>query len=407
MWLIKMAWKSLWRNRSRTFITTAAIFFAVILSVMASSLKEGIFKNLVKNVVSFYTGYIQVHKKGYQDEQILDNSFVADEKMETKILSQSNITNLTPRLESFALASSEDFTKGCMVVGIDPAKEDRITSLKNKLINGNYLQKDDKAALLAQGLAERLKLKVQDTIVLIGQGYHGSTAAGKYRVKGILRFGSPQLNDKMLFMSLPSAQEFFSAEGMLTSYVLSIKNETALSPTAEAIHSSAGKDYEVMTWGELMPDIKQHIETDSNNMKVVQGILYLLICFGIFSTLLMMMVERKFEMGMLVAIGMKKSKLGILLIAESVITVLTGCMAGIIASIPIVFYLNRNPIRIGGDTAKAYERFGFEAVFPTSMDASNFIYQGIAVLIIGLVLSLYPLYKVARLNPVNAMKKLN
>ncbi len=407
MWLIKMAWRSLWRNRSRTLITIAAIFFAVILSVIASALKEGIFNNLVKNVVSFYTGYIQVHKKGYQDEQILDNSFQADRKTETKILSQTNITDFTPRLESFALASSEDLTKGCMVVGIAPFKEDKITSLKNKLVNGNYLQENDKGVLIAQGLAERLKLNIQDTIVLIGQGYHGSTAAGKYHVTGILKFGSPQLNDKVLFMSLSTAQDFFSANGMLTSYILSIKDETTPDKTAKEINTSVGGDYEVMTWGELMPDIKQHIESDSNSMKVVQGILYVLICFGIFSTLLMMMVERKFEMGMLVAIGMKKSKLGILLIAESVMTVLTGCIAGIIASIPIVFYLNRNPIRLGGDTAEAYERFGFEAVFPTSMDSSIFIYQGITVLIIGLVLSLYPLYKVARLNPVKAMKKLN
>ena len=160
-----------------------------------------------------------------------------------------------------------------------------------------------------------------------------------------------------------------------------------------------------MTWGELMPDIKQHIRADSNNMRVVQWVLYLLICFGIFSTLLMMTAERKFEMGMLVAIGMKKINLMFLLLTESIVTVLVGCFTGIMVSIPLIFYLNRNPIRIGGETAKAYERFGFEAVFPTSTAASNFIYQGIIVLTIGLVLSLYPIYKVIRLNPVAAMKK--
>ncbi|HEX6846436.1 MAG TPA: ABC transporter permease, partial [Chitinophagaceae bacterium] len=120
MWLIKMAWKNLWRNKSRTLITIAAIFFAVILSVTASSLKSGIFDNLVKNVVSFYSGYIQVHKKGYQDEQLLDNSFPASAELETKILSQKNISAITPRLESFALASSENTTKGCMITGISP-----------------------------------------------------------------------------------------------------------------------------------------------------------------------------------------------------------------------------------------------------------------------------------------------
>jgi len=405
MWLIKLAWRNLWRNRGRTSITIAAIFFAVILSVTASSLKTGIFDNLVKNVVSFYTGYIQVHKKGYQDEQILDNSFIASSSTEQKILSQKNIEGIAPRLESFALASSGNITKGCMIVGIVPLKEDKITFLQNKLIDGNYLSENEHAVLLGKGFAERLKLHVHDTIVLIGQGYHGSTAAGKYPVKGILRFGSPQLNDKILFLPLSAAQDFFDAGGLITSYILSIRDEKSIDLTTANIQSKIGSDYEVMSWGELMPDIRQHIRTDSNNMKVVQGVLYLLICFGIFSTLLMLMVERRFEMGMLVAIGMKKGKLMILLFIESILTVLAGCVGGIMVSIPLVFYLNKNPIRIGGETAKAYERFGFEAVFPTSTDASIFIYQGIVVLIIGILLSSYPLYKVIRLNPVTAMKK--
>ena len=405
MWLIKLAWKNLWRNKSRTVITIAAIFFAVILSVTATSLKTGIFDNLVKNVVGFYTGYIQVHKKGYHDEQVLENSFPASVLTENQILERENISALTPRLESFALASSQDITKGCMIAGISPDAENRITSLKNKLVKGEYLSSNENSALLSQGLAQRLKLNVGDTVILIGQGYHGSTAAGKYPVKGILKFGSPQLNDKILFMPLKTAQDFFSADKMLTSYILSIENVDDLEQDATNINTVLGSEYEVMTWEELMPDIKQHIRADSNNMRVVQWVLYLLICFGIFSTLLMMTAERKFEMGMLVAIGMKKINLMFLLLTESIVTVLVGCFTGIMVSIPLIFYLNRNPIRIGGETAKAYERFGFEAVFPTSTAASNFIYQGVIVLIIGLVLSLYPIYKVIRLNPVAAMKK--
>lgn len=110
----------MWRNRTRTGITMAAIFFAVILSVIASSLKDGIFDNLVKNVVSFYTGYVQVHKQGYWDEQILDNSFASSAATEQKILQDKNITAVTPRLESFALVSSEEITRGALVVGIAP-----------------------------------------------------------------------------------------------------------------------------------------------------------------------------------------------------------------------------------------------------------------------------------------------
>jgi ABC-type lipoprotein release transport system permease subunit len=405
MWLIKLAWKNMWRNRYRTIITMAAIFFAVILSVIASSLKEGIFENLVKNVVSFYSGYAQVHKQGYWDEQILDNSFESTKATEQKILANKNVAGITARLESFALVSSGDVTKGSLVVGIDPEKENQVTLLKNKVIQGSYLNADDTAVLLAQGLAERLKFKVADTVILIGQGYHGATAAGKYIIKGIVKFGSPDLNDKALFMPMKTAQDFYSASGMITSYVLSLHNTKNLDTTVSMVRSSLGNTFEVMAWGDMMPDIKQHIASDTNNMRYVQGILYMLICFGIFGTLLMMMVERKFEMGMLVAIGMKKIKLVVLLLFESVLTVVAGCIIGILLSIPMVYYLNRHPLRMGGDTAKAYERFGFEAIFPTSTDTAIFINQGLIVIAIGLIISLYPMFKVIRLDPVGAMKK--
>lgn len=108
---------------------------------------------------------------------------------------------------------------------------------------------------------------------------------------------------------------------------------------------------------------------------------------------------------MLVAIGMRKSNLALLLLTESIMTVLAGCLLGMLASMPVVLYLQKHPIRITGNAAKAYERFGFEAIFPTSTDSSHFINQGLMVLLIGLVLSLYPVFKVLRLNPVISMKK--
>ena len=110
-------------------------------------------------------------------------------------------------------------------------------------------------------------------------------------------------------------------------------------------------------------------------------------------------------MGMLVAIGMKKLRLSLLFVIESVLTVMVGCLAGLLASIPLVYYLNRHPIRLGGETAKAYERFGFEAIFPASTGSSIFLSQVLVVFFIGLMLSCYPVLKVALLKPVTAMKK--
>jgi ABC-type lipoprotein release transport system permease subunit len=405
MWLLQLAWKNLWRNRSRTAITIAAIFFAVLLSVLTSSLKTGIFDNLINNVVSFYSGYIQVHKKGYWEDQLLDNSFTHSNSNSNTIRANSNITKIAPRLESFALASAGEITKGCLVVGVMPDAENAITNLAEKLVQGAYLQANDKGILISEGLLKRTKLALHDTLVLIGQGYHGTTAAGKYPIKGVVKFGSPDLNDKLIYMPLALAQDMYGAKDMITSYALALNDVNDLTLTANTLKSQLGDEYEVMTWGEMMPDIKQHIGNDTQNMLVVQAVLYLLISFGIFGTLLMMMAERRFELGMLIAIGMKKSKLAALLLFESVLTVLLGCILGIAASIPVVFYFNKWPIQISGNMATAYERFGFEAIFPTSVDPANFISQGITVLVIGLALSFYPIYVVWKLNPVEAMRK--
>jgi ABC-type lipoprotein release transport system permease subunit len=291
------------------------------------------------------------------------------------------------------------------VIGIDPDQEDKITALRQKVVEGRYLTSDDTGVLLAEGLASRLNLRLHDTLVVIGQGYHGAIAAGKYSINGIVKFGLAELNNQSLYLSLRSAQELYSADGLITSLVLALDNPNKMDATAKAVQSSIGNHYETMTWEEMMPDVEQHIRTDNGSMYIIQGILYMLICFGIFGTLVVMMAERKYEMGMLVALGMKKIKLMQLLLMESVFTVLSGCTLGILTSIPLVFYLYKYPIRFTGELGDVYVKFGFEPIFPASMDADVFITQGLIVLALGMILSIYPLLKVIRLNPVTAMKK--
>ncbi|MFN9710677.1 MAG: ABC transporter permease, partial [Bacteroidota bacterium] len=164
LWIIKIAWKNIWRNPSRTFISMASVFFAVVLSTLSGSLKEGIFNNLVNNVVSFYSGYIQIHGKGYWDEQSLDKSFEEEASIPKILRHERNITAFTPRLASFALVASEKTTKGCLVVGIDPDSEQETTQIQNKLVEGQYLNKDDEAVMCTAGLAKRLSLQTGDTI---------------------------------------------------------------------------------------------------------------------------------------------------------------------------------------------------------------------------------------------------
>lgn len=403
---LKLAWRNIWRNKRRTLITAASIFFAVILAIATRSAQTGSYENMIRNVVSFFTGYVQIHKTGYWEEQTLDNGFINDEELEQVLSSNKNIVEFVPRLESFALASSGENTKGTMVVGITPEKEKLVTNLDEKIVEGNYLSgNDEDAVLIAEGLAKALELGLNDTLVLMGQGYHGVTAAGKFPIRGIIRFGSPELNAGLVYLPIQKAQWMYSAENMLTSIVLMVNNPSAVEKISKELSNSLDKEeYEVMNWKEMLPELVQMIESDSAGGVIMIFVLYMVIGFGIFGTLLMMVNERMHEFGILVAIGMKNIKLSFIVLLETIMISFIGVFAGMLGAIPIVAYFYNNPIRFTGEFAKMSEQYGMEAIMPFSADPANFTDQAWAVLVMALLLALYPFYSILRLKAMEALR---
>ena len=402
--LLKLAWRNIWRNKRRTLITAGSIVFAVFLAILLNSLKEGVLIKMQENVVSFYTGAIQVHQNGYWDEQSLDNSMEHDDSLLLQLKNHPDINGIITRLESFALAASNKYTKGCLVVGVEPENEPSITSLDEKVVAGSYITTDGEGVLLSEGLADYLKLGVGDTLVLIGQGYHGVNAAGKFNIKGILHFASPDLNKSMVYMPIKLAQQLFDAENRITALVLDIDNVNDADRLETELALTLSDTYEVMGWKTLMPELNQVLEGERAENVIFLFVLYMLIAFGIFGTVLMMTMERQYEFGVLVAIGMRRLKLSSVVIIENIIISFLGALVGTLLSIPAVAYFYNFPIRVSGDLEEAYKSFGFEPIFYFSIEPVIFYSQTVVVLCVALVLSIYPLLKITRLEPVSAMR---
>ena len=402
--IIKLIWRNLWRNRRRTLITMASITFSVLFAIVMQSFQKGVFDNLIKNVVGYYSGYIQIHRAGYWEEQVLDNSFALNDTLVNQLNKNSSITGIVPRLETFLLASQGNTTKGCMLVGTDANKENQLTHLRNKISKGEYFNNQEEVVLIAEGLANRLNVDVQDTLVLFGQGFQGSMAAGKYPIKGLVHLASPAMNDAFVYLPLPAAQYFLSAENRLTSISLGIGSPDEMESVLKKLKTTIDKRYEVLSWPQMMPDIDHHIKLDGVSFYIFTGVLYLIIGFGFFGTILMMAAERKREFGMLIAIGMKKSWLGFILLGETIFITLSGVFIGIALSLPLVIRLQKNPIQVSGEFAKAYEKFGFEPIFPTALNAGIFLTQSLIVLCIAFIIGLYPIWYVRSLDAVKAMK---
>jgi ABC-type antimicrobial peptide transport system permease subunit len=162
--------------------------------------------------------------------------------------------------------------------------------------------------------------------------------------------------------------------------------------------------YEVKSWEEIMPELVQQIESDNASGWIMLAILYIIIAFGVFGTVMMMIVERRREFGVMIAVGMHKFKLAIIVALEMLFIGLLGLITGIVGSMPVILYLHHNPIQLTGEIATTMEDFGIEPIMPLAWEADYFINQFIIVAIIVLVAIIYPVFSITRLKAVNAMR---
>ncbi|GAB1444633.1 MAG: ABC transporter permease [Cyclobacteriaceae bacterium] len=400
-----LAWRNIWRNKRRSLITILSITFAVLLACVMRSMQLGSYHRMIENSVRFYTGYIQIHKEGYWKDKVIDNSFSYDPEKLSEVNQLKGVQTFVPRLESFALSSFKSQTKGALVMGIDPEREDDLTRVKNKLVEGEYLKSEDEGILLSQGLATYLKAGVGDTLVLLGQGYHGANAAGLFPVKGIVKFAMPVQNNQLVYMSLKKAQWFYAADQLITSVALVIDDpDDAPRITSEITKIFSKESYEVMDWKELVPDLVQSIELDNISGRIMLWILYLVIGFGMFGTYLMMTAERQYEFGVMISVGMKRLQLQTIVLLEITLMTSIGVLTGIMLSLPVLTYFYFNPIYFGAEAAKAIEKFGIEAVYAFSLDPVIFTNQAYAIFIMAIVLAGYPIWSIHKMKPVESMR---
>ncbi|MBN3034311.1 MAG: FtsX-like permease family protein, partial [Bacteroidales bacterium] len=259
-------------------------------------------------------------------------------------------------------------------------------------------------AIVAEDLARYLRIGVGDTLVLISQGYHGVTAAGLFRISGIISHPSPELNRVLVYLDISAGREFFSTGERSTSLIVMIDDNDRLEEVRKQLEEMLGPEFEVMTWKEIEPILIQQIESDRASGRIMKAILYVLIAFGILGTIMMMMAERRKEMGVLIAVGMQRHRLSLVLLAETFLIGLIGVAAGILASIPINYYFFMNPIPLTGQAAEMALDMGFDPVMKFSTAPFVYLNQAVTVFILTVLISVYPLVTVMKLRVMSALR---
>ena len=403
--IIKIAWRNIWRNKRRTLITVASIMFALFFAIIMRGFQKGSYAKMKENAVESYSGYLQVQNKEYWDDKNINNTMTFNSDLVNELEADERIKVIIPRLESFALASSGESTKGVAVMGIDPDKEDKMTQVKSYLQDGSFIKSQDKSIMLAEGLALFLGIGVNDTLVLFSSGYHGATAAGLYPVKGILKLPTPEMNRSTVYLPILEAQNLFSADNRYTALVFDLYDMDEVPGVKASVQSKIEADeYRVMGWQAMNKELLQMIETDNAGGVIMIAILYMVIAFGIFGTVLMMTNERIREFSVMVSVGMQKRKLATVVVVELFFLTALAVLAGIIISLPVMYYFFYNPIEFSGDAVEVMQDFNFEPVMPMSMEANIFLFQGIAISILSLIAMSYPTIKILKLDVVKGLR---
>jgi len=394
--LVKLAWRNIWRNKKRSLITISSVLFSVLLAIIFKAFEQGSYQQMIDNMVKYSTGYIQVQDVMYEEEPSIDHSLLFDENLQEALNRHSEkIAYTVPRMHGFALAASGAQTRGVFIIGIDPPKEAKMNDLADNMAEGAFITSASNDIVIGNGLAAILGVSPGDSIVLLGQGFQGATAAGIYRIQGIVNIRLPEMSNNTVYMSLEAARWFFMADNRLTSLIVMPVNPNHTNQLAEALRASVDREWlTVVTWEHLLRDILAMMRFDQAGSFVMMLILYLVIAFGLLGTVVTMIMERQREFNMLISLGMKRSQLAFVCFLETVFISVAGILAGIVAAIPITLYFYYNPIALTGDMAQTMLDYGFEAVLPFATDPAIFFSQIQVVAALALLVGLYPVYKV-------------
>jgi putative ABC transport system permease protein len=405
---IKMVWRNIWRNPRRSILTILAIVFATMLLVFMLSWQFGSYDTMINTAVKVHTGHVQVQAEGYRDRMDIW-LVVPDPDAVSRILGDiPEIEAYTVRANAFTLVSSEDRTYGVLLIGIDPEKEAKVSTLQKLIRRGEYLgENDSNTALVGELLAENLKADIGDELVILGQGRDGSVAASVLTVKGIFSSGEDTFDRRSIHMPLEYFQDVFSMRGAVHEVVVLGRSLDDVETIKEKLERGIRivddhKAMAVLDWMDLMPGLVQSIKMDLVSALIMYAILIVVVAFSILNTFLMAIFERTREFGVLLAMGTTPGRLMRFLIFESVTITLIGIIMGIIFGSLVTWYFQVHGIVISG-ASEFLSQYGLpERMYPKLSILSISVGAGI-VLVITLLTALYPALKVRRLRPVEAM----
>jgi putative ABC transport system permease protein len=402
--LIKIASRNIWRSKKRSLIIITAVTIGLWAGIFMMAFYNGMIEQRVNTAITSELSHIQLHHPEFGKEYELKYFLPKGRKMLEFIAKDSTTKAVSGRIVIKGMIASASGSGGITINAVMPNEEQALTNLKGKIIKGNYFnpQKANEI-ILSDKLRKKLNLNLNKKAILTFQDKEGNLASGAFRITAIYKTVNTPYDDSNVFVKITDIDSLSGIPNEINEIAVLLKSSKILDESKKRLQQKFPKT-EIQNWKEISPELGYTVAVGNQMVFIFMGIILLALAFGIINTMMMAVLERTREIGMLLALGMNKIKIFIMIVLETFFLILAGCPFGILLAFASIGISQRTGIDFS-EFSEVYSSFGYSSVIYPSLTANQFGNIMLLVVITALFSALFPAKRALKLNPAESLKK--
>jgi ABC-type lipoprotein release transport system permease subunit len=403
--IIRLAWRNIWRNKMRSMVIIASVTAGLFAGMSIMSLYKGMMKSRIRTVIDTETGHIQLHAKGFTGDQDPKRYVQEDENKIIKLLNDKSIRAIAQRTITAGMVSTPNGSSGVSIIGISPEEEMRVSGLGKKMRQGKMTwPSTTRGMLMGKKLAKKLKLTVGEKVVITMTDTADNLISAAFRIQGIYQSANAPLDEVNVYVSRKELEEMLGLENQVHEIAIVLHDDRLLDSTTQWL-AMEFPTLAVEPWKALSPETSLMAETVDTLSYIILVIILVALSFGIMNTMMMSILERRHEIGMMMALGMGRLALLVLIMTETFFLTIAGIPIALVTGRTAIQYYAKKGMDLSGMGREMMESFGFETMIYPDFPSDKIAFIIALVFATALVSSVVPILKSLRMNPVSALQK--